>query len=118
MTTNYIAKLRELREKATRRPWFFEYIGPEICRIATKDENLFEAIEDSFKPEQPRIDSELTVLMRNSLDLWLELADALDQFFTKSYIPTHREDVMLVNNYNQRALPQVEKAFLKLRGEG
>lgn len=88
MTTNFIAELREMHAKHS----------PD-------DISWYD-------------DHELQSTLRNSLDLWLELADALDQFFTKSYIPTHRENVMLVNNYNQRALPQVEKAFLKLRGEG
>lgn len=66
---NYIEKLKELRDKATTGPWFNEVEN----QIWGADDNVVVA------NTQYITDLQLVINMRNSLDLWLELAEEAER---------------------------------------
>lgn len=93
--TNYIEKLKELRDKATPGPWF--NYGDGILRSGW---------EAGGPGEKEGV--ALIVAMRNSLDLWLELAEA-----------AHHLERLVASNLltNKHPKYRVQRVLAKLRGE-
>jgi hypothetical protein len=85
--TDYIAELSELNEKGTKGPWDFREKVPNLINIGNERYGLADVAMwrwgEPGPADENRSNAQLIVALRNSLPLWLKLAEAAERIQQK-----------------------------------